>query len=101
MRAPDVLFQHSAEYRESGGAYGNYGDWQEIENCYVQYKRQMVRNDEGDEILSEATVFLPSDADEIPPGSELRYGGDVRSVISCRTYTTPFGQVNHIEVVLK
>jgi len=102
MKAPKFLFPHSAKYREEGGAYGDWGEWQDIKDCYMEYKRELVRDDEGDEIVSEATMYLPADGPEISTESQVEYDGDQRLVISTQKHDNALtGQTNHIEVVLE
>lgn len=56
----------------------------------VQMERQLVRDREGVEVLSEMTVYLhPDDAAPYVPESEVTAGGHTSTVISAATHSRP------------
>jgi len=56
----------------------------------VQMERQLVRDREGVEVLSEMTVYLhPDDAAPYVPESEVTTGGRTSTVIASSTHSRP------------
>lgn len=69
---PAFLLVHTAsvEPYEGGGAYGDvYGQAFNVV-CYYEGRRQLVRNGDGAEVVSEGTMFVNPDV-TIPAGSRV------------------------------
>lgn len=69
---PAELKVHTAtvEPFEGSGAYGEiYGAPASV-SCYYEGRRQLVRNGDGDEVVSEGVLFAELDAN-IPTGSRV------------------------------
>lgn len=59
-----------------------YGDPVDLP-CMAQGKRRLVRNSDGDQVLSTLTLFTtPERADVAPAGSEVTWRGDTTTVIA-------------------
>lgn len=69
---PDGFYVHQATITPHAGAGASgprYGTPFPIK-CFITHKRRLVRNSQGDEVVSEATVRCPlSYAAQIPPES--------------------------------
>lgn len=80
------LFMHevTVETFTGSGAYGDtWADESDPVACYLDEKRQLVRDDTGDEVVSEASLFVTlTDGDLFPPGSRVHVPGRVALVIS-------------------
>ena len=83
MSIPAALLVHTATVKPyaGSGAYGDvYGDVFDLP-CYFEQKRQLVRDSDGDETVSEATVYADLGA-EVPPGSLVSVDGYESTVMT-------------------
>lgn len=80
---PTHLLVHSATVQpyEGSGAYGDvYGATVTLP-CYFEAVRKMVRDDDGAETVSEATIYADLGT-EIKPGSRVTVNGYTSTVVS-------------------
>jgi hypothetical protein len=90
MRPRLSLFRESvtvATYAGETGVGPSYGTAAAV-TCRVENTRQLVRDKEGQEVISELTLFvLPADETKFTAGSTVVYGGRTSVVLS----TAPIG----------
>lgn len=84
---PSHLLVHTAsvEPYQGSGAYGDVFGAAYSLPCYFEAQRRIVRDTEGDEAVSEATVYADLGA-EIKPGSRVSVNGYTSTVITVATY---------------
>lgn len=84
-------------YLGSGAGGDTYGAGLEVP-CYYEGRRQIVRGDNGDEVVSEAVMFTDL-RDDITPDSKVTVLGRTTWVITISTFDD--GSVlGHLEVAL-
>lgn len=99
MSLPGML-PHTAtvEPYEGGGAYGDvYGAPFEVP-CYFEGQRQLVRDSDGSEAVSEGTMYTDL-RDDITPGSRVAVAGRTTWVLSVSRLDDD-GTLSHLEVAL-
>ena len=77
------LFQQTVSLRrlEGQGAFGpEYGDPETVA-CRIDSRRRIVIDAEGEERVSDTTLFMPAEVD-VPEGSRVTVDGAERTVIS-------------------
>ena len=77
------LFQQTVSLRplEGQGAFGpEYGDAETVA-CRIDSRRRIVIDAEGEERVSDTTLFVPADVD-VPEGSRVTVDGAERTVVS-------------------
>ena len=83
---PRSLLRDTISVETYGGA-GAYGPVYAAATTVlgrVSYVRQLVRNSEGVEVVSETTIYVqPDDLDSFPPQSRVTIDGRVSTVIGC------------------
>lgn len=87
MSIPADLLVHTAsvEPYTGSGAYGDaFGEAVELP-CYFERKRQLVRGADGDEAVSEATVYADLGT-EVPVGSRVTVEGYASTVITVAVF---------------
>jgi len=106
MKLPSFLLKHTAkieDYEGDSGFGDEYGDEYTVK-CRVEYKRQLVRDREGNEVTAEGTMFLPP-AYNPPPESKVTlpdFGDAEHDIITTAPQDNPFsGQRSHVEVAFK
>lgn len=83
MSIPPQLLVHTAsvEPYEGSGAYGDaFGAPFDLP-CYFEQKRQLVRDANGDETVSEGTLYADLGTD-VPAGSRVTVNGYTSTVIT-------------------
>lgn len=83
MSIPAALLVHTATVKPyaGSGAYGDvYGAPFDLP-CYFERKRQLVRDSDGDEAVSEATIYADLGT-EVPPGSLVTVDGYESTVLT-------------------
>jgi hypothetical protein len=82
------------------GAYGPvYGTASSV-SCRAEAKRQLVRGANGEEVVSELTLFVaPTDGEKFTPGSLVTFAGRTSTVLSASPMSRPGRGVFHVEVV--
>ena len=102
MKLPKVAQPHTVEVKdyEGDGAYGpTYSDPYEVQG-YFQQEREVVKDQEGNEIVSDAQFFTSEDI-EPPPESVVTFNDTEHEVISISPkYNALTGQKSHTEVVM-
>ena len=80
----------SVETYSGESAYGAiYADPADVLSK-VSMQRQLVRNSDGAEVVSEMTLYtLPADEDKFPPESRVTYATRVSTVLSCAPMGRP------------
>jgi len=101
MKVPGFLLNQTAEIEEYEGEdmYGpTYGDPYNVK-CRAEFGHEMVRNQDGDEVVATVTFFFPPDV-QPPPDSKITFDGDEFDVIEAKKQ---FGlrKPSHTEVVAK
>ena len=101
---PNALLIHTITIKEyqGDGPYGpSYGDPYEV-RCYFEKKRDLVRDSNGQEIVSSARAFMAPDY-EPPPKSIITFEGDDYEVITSARFDNPIAgaKPHHTEVTLK
>lgn len=91
----------TVEPYQGHGAYGPvYGAPVELV-CRIEPKRRMVRNRQGQEVVSDATVFLePGTEQTVTPESRFTWAGRTYTVLEVRPYPGPNGETHHVEALL-
>lgn len=84
MSIPAHLLVHtvSVEPKTGSGAYGDVFGTPVALACYVERKRNLVRDANGDEVVSETMIYANLDCDAIPAGSRITVAGATSTVIS-------------------
>jgi hypothetical protein len=79
-----VLFSRPAvvERYLGDGAHGTTLDSPEPVRGRIRFKRKLVRNASGDQVMSEAGIALSVDVSTIPVDSEVTIDGTTRKVIA-------------------
>ena len=103
MKLPGFLMRHSVsvEPYKGSGAYGpQYGPAVNVK-CFRDDRRQLVRAPNGDEVVSETTIYCRL-TENIPAESRVTLSGRTTTVITVKERSggglaTP----DHLEVVLK
>lgn len=103
MRIPQALLVHTVTVRPAAGESSTgqvYGDPFPLQ-CMAQGRRRMVRNSDGNEVLSTLTlVAAPEDFDRIATGSQVTWHGGVSTVIATIPQDSGgLGAPDHTEVV--
>lgn len=83
MRIPGFLLRHTIvvePYLGQTGSGASYGLPVDV-RCFVDDKRSKVRNEVGEEVTSESTVFCRLDTDA-PPKSRVAVNGRTAYVIT-------------------
>lgn len=82
----DELYMNTVtvETYQGGGAYGDtWGEVSEPVRCLVDATRRLVRDTHGEEVVSEATIFMPFGTAELfPPGSRVHLEDRIAVVIA-------------------
>lgn len=102
---PAFLLRHTVDvdpFLGTGATGDLYAPTVPAVRCFRDDKRQLVRNNEGVEVVSETTLYLRlKHEDDFPPSSRVTLPKRVATVISC----TPrddggLGAWQHLEVAL-
>jgi hypothetical protein len=101
MRIPSFLMRQKVEIKPflGSGAYGPiYGDPYQIK-CRIESKRSLVRDREGNEVVSEARVYFPHNI-SLETESSVTWNSREYKVINSIPH---FGlnKVSHVEVILR
>lgn len=102
MRIPNWLIRQVVTVKPLIGhsAYGPiYGPELKL-RCRVESKRRLVRDKDGNEVVSEATLYCGPDTN-ITVGSEVHIDGTKYVVLQVKPHYLPNGKVHHVEVVLQ
>lgn len=80
---PDYLLVHTLQIEPylGSGAYGDQFGAARSVRCYYEGKRRLVRDGDGNEVVSEATVYV-NPGEDIPDGSRVRIFGRDSHVIT-------------------
>lgn len=104
MKVPRGLLNQTADIKIFEGATGlgpKYGPLQTV-RCRIENRRTMVRDADGNEVLSETRLFFypESPATEMTPESVVIVDGYQRTIISV---DKQFGlsELGYVEVMLK
>jgi len=90
----------SVEPYLGGGAHGPVFGAAVSLDCYVEDKRQLVRSDTGEEVVSNTTIHCPVDT-TIPPGSRVTVFGRATTVLTVARFDTAGrSRLDHLEVAL-
>lgn len=97
----EEFWVHETEVQTYTGS-GPYGDeYQPAVGvpCFIDHKRQLVRDTDGREVTSEATITGPvGEGERFAPGSLVTLGGRERVVISVAVRTSgPLDLPDHFE----
>ena len=102
MKLPKAAQPHTVTIKdyEGDGAYGpTYSDPYEVQG-YFQQEREVVKDQEGNEVVSDAQFFTSEDI-EPPTESIATFNGVEHEVISISPkYNALTGQKSHTEVVM-
>ena len=102
MKLPKAAQPHTVTIKdyEGDGAYGpTYSDPYEVQG-YFQQEREVVKDQEGNEVVSDAQLFTSEDI-KPPPESIITFNGVEHEVISISPkYNALTGQKSHTEVVM-
>lgn len=100
---PKALLSHTVAVRdyESNGPYGpSYGD-SYVVSCYFEKKHELVRDSNGQEIVSSARAFMQPNH-EPPPKSIVTFEGEDYEVITSARFDDPIARKpHHTEVTLR
>lgn len=106
MKLPKFLLKHTAKIKDYEGDSGfgeSYGD-EYTAKCYIEYEREIVRDQEGNEITAEGKMFLPPTYNP-PPESKLTlpdFDDAEHTVITTAPQDNPLnGERSHVEVSFK
>ena len=103
MKLFKFLQPHKADYKEykgSGIEGPVYEDTVEIKG-YYQQEREIVKDDDGNEIISNSRFYTSADED-FPPQSILDINNRDNEVITASKYYNALnGKLSHVEVALK
>jgi len=90
----------SVEPYQGSGAHGPvYGNAVSV-RCFAEDKRQLVRSDTGEEVVSNTTIHCPVDT-TIPPGSRVTVFGRTTTVLTVARFDTGGrSRLDHLEVAL-
>lgn len=101
---PEWLLLHTVVIRRylGAGATGARFGPDEVTSCFAEDARRLIRNDDGQEVVSETTFYCLPTVATIPPESEVDVNGRTTTVIVARRrdgggLPTP----DHMEVSLK
>lgn len=102
MRIPAYALPQSSmvEAFLGNNAYGPTYDTPKQEKCRFEPKNKLVRDREGNELVSNGTVFFFPEAN-VPPESRVTIEEKQYTVIDSAPQTGPFGKTHHIEAVLR
>ncbi len=97
----DYAHTVSVETLTGTGAYGDvYAAPAEVP-CWLEPKRRLVRNKDGQEVLSSS--FLACDVTHEPkfvPDSKVTHNGHAAYVVGVNTFTTGDDDLDHLEIDL-
>lgn len=103
MKLPKFVQPHTVDVQEYNGdtTYGpDYSDSYEVEG-YFQNTRKYIRDDEGDEVVSESQFYTSEDID-LPKKSIVTFDGIDHEVITTSRKTNALiGKLTHVEVALE
>ena len=102
MRLPQSIQPNTATIQkyEGDGAYGpTYADPIEVKG-YFQQKEKMIRDDEGDEVVSMSQFYTGKDID-VPKGSILTFNGEHIVQTTSRKLNALTGQFSHLQIWLR
>lgn len=103
MPVPAPYRQHTVdiEPKTGDGTYGpTYGPSVTVEGCWVEDKRQYVRDQAGAEVLSESSVYADPGVD-CPPGSRVTLPTRTAYAISAAHFdagTGPLAPLAHVVI---
>lgn len=101
MRIPKYLLKTPATIKplKGNGAYGEVYGTLVRTKCHVEYKRKLIVNSLGEQIVSEATAFFPPDV-EITVGSLVTVHGNKMKVVGVKPFYLS-NKMSHLEVNLQ
>ena len=85
MKMPRIMFPHKVVLvrRRGEGAYGPvYDSPVVLEDALIDDQRRLVRNSNGDEVVSETTVFFRETHHNITPESRMEVRGRSHQVVA-------------------
>ena len=100
----DGFYVHtvSVETKTGTGAYGDVYAAPVNVACWLEPKRRLVRNRDGQEILSSSFLSCPvTEASRFEPDSKVTHDGHTAYVIGVNTFTSgPLELPDHLEIDL-
>lgn len=103
MKLPKFVQPHTVEIKpkEDDGAYGPiYGDVFESTGYFVE-KEKLVRDDEGNEVISSSQYYTSDDID-LKQDSEITFNGRTEKVMKTqRYYDALTGKLSNVQVMLQ
>lgn len=97
----DEFWVHEIEVQtyQGPGPFGDEYGPPVVVPCFADHKRQLVRDSNGREVTSEATIIGPAeDGERFKPGSLVDLGGRERTVISLAVRASgPLDLPDHFE----
>ncbi|MDX3065396.1 hypothetical protein PV518_25005 [Streptomyces sp. ND04-05B] len=106
MKLPGFLLRHevTVEAKEGEGPYGPTYAAPVTVRCFVEQKTRLVRNAEGDEVVSSSTVFCQLDALAQPPPKSrvtLADGTKTKVIAAHRNDGAGLPTPDHFEIQLE
>jgi hypothetical protein len=98
-----LVHQVTVEPYTGTGSYGDVYDTPRTRACLVDEKRQLVRNTDGDEVISEATLYLRrTHLQDFEPGSRVTLPTGRRStvIVAADRSDGGLGAWQHLEVAV-
>lgn len=98
-----LVHQVTVEPYTGTGAYGDVYDTPRTRACLVDEKRQLARNSDGDEVISEATLYLRrAHVPDFAPGSlvTLPTGRTATVITAADRSDGGLGAWQHLEVTV-
>lgn len=101
MRMPRYLMKRRASIKEYLGESGYGGPVYKAaytQRCHIEYKSRWIRSSDGDDTITEATVFFPYIQPIVPIRSIIEIDNKSFTVKESRPMYN-LGRLSHLEVV--
>lgn len=102
MRIPRYLMRRTATIKEFLGESGYGGPQYKApysQRCFIQYKSRWIRSSDGDDTITEATVFFPYVQPVIPVQSIIQIDNQELTVKESRPIYNNMGRLSHLEMI--
>lgn len=99
--AEDYPHTVTVETKTGSGAYGDVYAAPVTVACWLEPKRRLVRDKDGQEVLSSSFLSCPvTEAATFEPDSKVTHDGRTAYVIGVNTFTTGDTDLDHLEIDL-
>lgn len=99
---PSQLLIHACSfepYQGEGRTGPTYGPSQDVDSCYIDQRRKLVRSAAGEEVTSETTIYMNTpEASGLVEGSRVTYRGQSSRVLAVKTYDSPAGSLVEVNL---